>query len=194
MNDAAVVPSALALLPEYAGIDDPIRDVRHACREAVAWLADRHPMGVAAAFAGVRPEHVARGMSEAPGLRIARTLLAETGVELVDAHKTDGLLVLANGSAKGAYVAPGYLDERAQEFDMKLVTALSACDPTALVELDEALAEELWCYDISVLKALAAHFPSGIAKSTTIYVGSPYGVQYWIGTWSTPEWSSLDAG
>ncbi len=33
-----LVPGALALLPEYAGIEDPVADLRAACVEAVGWL------------------------------------------------------------------------------------------------------------------------------------------------------------
>jgi len=182
MNDAVIMPSTLALLPEYSGIDDPITDVRRACREAVAWLARRHPRGIAVAFAGIRPEHASRGVSVAPGLRIGRAFLAEAGVTLVDIHNADGLLVLASGSAKANDKAPGYLDERARDFDMKLTAALSTGDTTSLLELDDALAEALWCLDVSALKALATHFTSAVA--TTTYVGNPYGVQYWIGTWT----------
>ena len=36
-----VVPSTLALLPEYAGLEDPVPDLRAAVRDAVAWLPDR---------------------------------------------------------------------------------------------------------------------------------------------------------
>ena len=35
-----LVPGVLALLPEYAGLTDPVAELRAACREAVAWLGD----------------------------------------------------------------------------------------------------------------------------------------------------------
>ena len=35
-----LVPGVLALLPEYAGLEDPVAELRAACLEAVAWLGD----------------------------------------------------------------------------------------------------------------------------------------------------------
>ena len=39
-TSAVLVPGVLALLPEYAGLADPVGPLRTACREAVAWLGD----------------------------------------------------------------------------------------------------------------------------------------------------------
>ena len=38
-----VVPSAPALLPGYAGIEDPRLELRAAARAAVGWLVAEHP-------------------------------------------------------------------------------------------------------------------------------------------------------
>ena len=38
MTRVVLVPGVLALLPEYAGLEDPVADLRAACLEAVAWL------------------------------------------------------------------------------------------------------------------------------------------------------------
>ena len=42
---AVLVPGVLALLPEYAGLEDPVADLRAACERAVAWLGADGPSG-----------------------------------------------------------------------------------------------------------------------------------------------------
>ncbi|RZI80459.1 MAG: hypothetical protein EOO67_19445, partial [Microbacterium sp.] len=41
-----IVPSTLALLPEYASLDDPVADLRKVVDEAVAWLLAEGPAAV----------------------------------------------------------------------------------------------------------------------------------------------------
>jgi hypothetical protein len=41
-----LVPGVLALLPEYAGLDDPVAELRSACRAAVEWLAEAGPVTI----------------------------------------------------------------------------------------------------------------------------------------------------
>ena len=62
---AALVPGVLALLPEYAGLDDPVADLRAAVHEAAAWLAE-----IVGPLAVVADEQ---------GARVGRHLLAEVG-------------------------------------------------------------------------------------------------------------------
>ena len=38
MTRVVLVPGVLALLPDYAGVEDPVTDLRTACRDAVGWL------------------------------------------------------------------------------------------------------------------------------------------------------------
>ena len=38
MTRVVLVPGVLALLPEYAGLEDPVAELRAACLAAVAWL------------------------------------------------------------------------------------------------------------------------------------------------------------
>ena len=64
-----LVPGVPALLPAYAGLSDPVAELRAACRAAVEWLEG--PVAVVA---------------DAPGRRVADHLLAEAGVAMICTH------------------------------------------------------------------------------------------------------------
>ena len=176
-----LVPSTLALLPEYASIDDPIPELRKAVLDAVAWLLDDGPAHVLAASPG--------------GRRIAEHLLdiggrAATASEQSDETRSDettpGLLVVANGSATRTEKAPGHLDERAAAFDAEIGKALAERDPAALAGIDLALADELWALpDADVLRGLADRVGS-VEDVHVDYDDAPYGVQYWVVRWQCP--------
>ena len=106
----ALVPGVLAFLPEYAGLEDPVAEVRAASTVAAAWVADA---GAVTVVAGDQ------------GGRVGRHLL-----EVVGGHAGEGgYLVVANGTARRNDTAPGYVDERAIPFDDAVLAALSAPDP-----------------------------------------------------------------
>jgi hypothetical protein len=159
-----LVPGALALLPSYGGIEDPVADLRAACLDAVRWL-------------GADPRVVAG----AQGARVAAYLTAE-----VAPSGSDGVLVVANGSAKRTEQAPGHLDDRAVGFDDALRAALLAGNLGDLRDLDQALARELWA-DIDSLVWLGHEIDVDPASVQVDYDDDPYGVQYWVmrmeGTW-----------
>ena len=187
---AVVVPSTLALLPEYAGAVDPVSDLRLACAQAVAWLVERHPERVSVVTAEPRADNVSRGVTEPAGARIGRRLLAgfEGRVDVVvapgDALPGDaGMLVVANGSAKRSEKAPGHLDERSPGFDAAIESALRTGDAVALRDLDAELGAALWAHDVTALRALGAAV-RGPVDATVSYVGDPYGVQYWVARWT----------
>jgi hypothetical protein len=115
----ALVPGVLALLPAYASIDDPVADLRAACRDAVDRL-------------GPRVRVRASGES---GRRVAAALVAAAGADVVDSGET-GLLVVGNGSATRTEKAPGHFDERSEGFDARLRASFSG--------VDAALADQLW--------------------------------------------------
>ena len=92
----------------------------------------------------------------------------------------DGLLVVANGSAKRTEKAPGHFDERAEAFDAALGEALRAGDLEALSGLDRVLAGELWA-DVDGLIALGDL--GRITDAHVDYDDAPYGVQYWVVRW-----------
>jgi hypothetical protein len=161
-----VVPSTLALLPEYASIDDPIADLRAAVDDAVAWLLEEGPASMIVGSPGAR--------------RIAEHLLGR-----VDRDPAGpGLLVVANGSATRTEKAPGHLDQRAAAFDAAIGAALAAGDPASLADIDLALADELWALpDADVLRGLAGRVAQ-VTDATVDYDDAPYGVQYWVTRWA----------
>ncbi len=190
-TDVVVIPSTLALLPEYAGEVDPVATLRTACEDAVLWLVDRHPEQLTVLTAETRPDNVARGVVEPPGVRVARRLLSgyagDVDVAVVPRDvvpaRTGGFLVVANGSATRGEKAPGHLDQRSFAFDAAIDTALRAGDPGALRELDASLGVELWAYDVPALQALGSAVEDVVQASVT-YADDTYGVQYWVARWT----------
>jgi hypothetical protein len=156
-----LVPGTLALLPEYAGLDDPVADLRAACLRAVAWL-------------GSSVEVVASSQ----GRRVAEHLLAAAPARDGD-HPS--YLVVGNGSACRTEKAPGHLDERAHGFDDGLRAALTTPDPEALAVVDPGLADELWA-DTGGFARLAELVPAD-ATVTVDLDDDPFGVQYWVLRW-----------
>ena len=174
-----LVPGALALLPEYAAIADPVAPLRTACLGAVSWLvAAGAPVTVHA--------------SGPQGLRVATHLVHESGGHLKPddctpehggtSWSSEAVLVVANGSARRSEKAPGHLDARASAFDDAVRTALCGPDPTALAGLDPSLARELWA-DVGALASLGALL-DGQQRADVAYDDDPYGVQYWVIRWS----------
>ncbi len=164
MTRIALVPGVPALLPSYSSIEDPVADLRAACADAVAGLGPR-----------------VRVVAPDAGERVASSLLAQAGAEQVTGDAT-GVLVVGNGSAKRTPKAPGHLDERAAVFDDDLRRALLEPLPTALAAIDDELAVEMWA-DVAGIRALADLLtPSHTAE--VAYDDAPYGVQYWVISWS----------
>ncbi len=173
MRPVALVPGVPALLPEYAGIEDPVADLRAACRAAVGLLGPRVLV--------VAP----RGASGGAGARVARHLVAEAGASVCAEGDATGVLVVGNGSAKRTLKAPGHFDERAEAFDEALRAALLAPDPAALAAIDPTLAEDLWA-DVDGIRALGRLLDER-ALPTVHCDAAPFGVQYWVLTWTDVE-------
>jgi hypothetical protein len=160
----ALVPGVPALLPAYSSIEDPVADLRAACLDVVASLGPRVRV--------IAPS--------ATGARVAEHLLATHGAE-VAADATD-VLVVGNGSAKRTEKAPGHLDERAEPFDDDVRRALLEPLPTALAGLDAALADDLWA-DVDGIRSLGDLLTPD-SRADVRYDAAPYGVQYWVITWT----------
>jgi hypothetical protein len=152
MTRVVVVPGVLALLPEYAGIEDPVAELRTACLEAVGWLGSDVTV-----------------FGDLQGTRVARQLLAatrRTGIE-------PSYLLVGNGSAKRTEKAPGHFDERAEVFDAELGASLRAGRRVS----EGPLARELWA-SVGALTVLAE---LGDPDEVQVdYDDAPYGVQYWV--------------
>jgi hypothetical protein len=186
---AVLVPSTLLLLPEYAGLVDPVPELRAACREVVASLVAERPRAVGVVAAPGRPDNLDRGVTATVGSRVARALLGDVGwsgevVEVTGAQEPAlPLLVVGNGSARRSERAPGHLDPRSEPFDAALGTALVTRDAAALAALDPGLAQELWCHDVAAYHRLAAVLPPG-APASVRRDEDPFGVQYWVLSWA----------
>jgi len=155
-----LVPGVPALLPEYAGVTDPVADLRGACLDAVASL------GTDVTVVG-----------DPQGERVAAYLLAaadRTGDEA-------SVLVVGNGSARRTEKAPGHLDERAVAFDAGLGRALREGDIDALGALDRDLAADLLAV-VDPIVTLAGLLPSG-GRGEVLYEDDPFGVRYWVMRW-----------
>ncbi len=157
MTRVVLVPGVLALLPEYAGIEDPVAELRTAALGAVAGLGAEVTV-----------------LADAQGARVAAYLLEATD------HSGDeaSYLVVANGSAMRTEKAPGHFDERAEAFDAALGESLRAGRPA----VDVDLARELWA-SVDALVALGELDDLGEARVD--YDDAPYGVQYWVVRWKS---------
>ncbi|MCW2765606.1 MAG: hypothetical protein JWO11_1565 [Nocardioides sp.] len=170
------------MLPEYAGLVDPVVELRAACLAAVAWLGETGPVEVVA---------------DAQGRRVAEALLAAAG-GLVSTSSTPDVvetpegkaapeapsayLVVANGSARRGEKAPGHLDERAAGFDERLGRALRGPDLEALAGLDEGLGAELLVGNTTGLRELGGLLTAE-HRAMVDYDDDPFGVQYWVMRW-----------
>lgn len=164
-----LVPGVLALLPEYAGLSDPVAELRAACLDAVAWLGAEGGFGV---------------HGSAQGLRLAHHLAAEAGVQVdLVPERPAAVLVVGNGSAARTEKAPGHLHPESAGFDEGLRAALVAPDPAALAGLDLRLAGDLWA-DVESLAWLGAEALSTRHRARVDYDDDPFGVQYWVVRWS----------
>ncbi|MEI7054362.1 hypothetical protein WBG06_00980 [Nocardioides sp. CCNWLW239] len=163
MTRVALVPGCLALLPEYASLDDPVAELRAACLAAVAWLGED-----------------VRVIAGAQGARVASALLAEVGAAPVSSGEA-AYLVVGNGSACRSEKAPGHLDPRAAGFDDRLGRSLVEPDADALGALDLGLAEELWADVAPIVEA--ADLLRRVETVAVDYDSDPYGVRYWVARW-----------
>ncbi len=167
----ALVPGVLALLPEYAGLEDPVAELRAAAEAATAWLVSGGAVEVVA---------------DAQGARVAQHLLATVDR---DVRRGGGgatsYLVVGNGSARRSERAPGFVDERAVDFDAALEAGLRQPDLGMLSRLDLDLAAELLVGHASGLARLGTLL-RGAEAAMVDYADDPFGVQYWVMRWTGP--------
>ncbi|MCM2388421.1 class III extradiol dioxygenase subunit B-like domain-containing protein [Streptomyces albipurpureus] len=137
-----------------------------------AWLLDR-ARWAASPVAGL-------GVDEA--LDSARC--RETGREIAAEAPRIALLVMSDGSACRSLKAPGYLDERAEGFDALAARALGSADLAALRTLDASLAHELKAAGRAPWQVLAGAAEGAGLDGRLLYDAAPYGVGYFVATWS----------
>ncbi|WP_413801755.1 class III extradiol dioxygenase subunit B-like domain-containing protein [Streptomyces iranensis] len=123
------------------------------------------------------------------GLGVGEPLAAErcieVGRELAGRAERVALLVMGDGTACRTLKAPGYLDERAAAFDAEVARALAAADTGALAALDEELAYELKAAGRAPLQVLAGAGAGARLKGELRYDEAPYGVGYFVASWSS---------
>jgi hypothetical protein len=153
-----LVPGVLALLPRYAGIEDPVAELRAAALGAVGWLG--------------REVTVLAG---AQGAQVAAHLLDVTS----RSGGEPSYLVVGNGSAKRTEKAPGHFDDRAEPFDLALGESLRTGHPA----VDDALSRELWASTDAIVEL--AELDDDLGEAQVDYDDAPYGVQYWVMRWNS---------
>ncbi|WP_037056539.1 hypothetical protein [Pseudonocardia asaccharolytica] len=94
-----------------------------------------------------------------------------------------GLLVVGDGATTHTEKAPGYLDERAGEFDAAVAEALAAADADGLLRLDPGLATELGAIGRAPWQVLAGATRSGAWRGELLYSSAPFGVAYHVAVW-----------
>ncbi|MEU1123563.1 class III extradiol dioxygenase subunit B-like domain-containing protein [Streptomyces sp. NPDC005899] len=122
------------------------------------------------------------GLGVGEPLTAARCL--EAGRELAGRAGRVAMLVMGDGSACRTVKAPGYLDERAVDFDTVATRALASADLAALAALDESLARELKAAGRAPWQVLAGAAEGAGLAGRLLYDDAPYGVGYTVAAWS----------
>ncbi len=169
-----LVPGVPALLPRNASIEDPIAQLRDACRRALGWLAEPGvPIVVHCSSASLRlAEHLIGAVGGVPEHRVQPPV----------AENLDAVLVIGNGSACRTEKAPGYLDDRSHAFDSAIDAALRLPDPDGLAAIDRELGATLLA-DVDSIAWLGAEVLTRQHRAEVLYADDPYGVQYWVAQW-----------
>ena len=116
---------------------------------------------------------------------LVEEVLAHTGTDCA-------LLVMGDGSARRSLSAPGYLDDRAAPFDASVAAALASGDPRALAGLDAVLGASLLASGVPAWHAAAAVLgsgtpPGGRFDASVAHDAAPFGVGYFVATWSRAD-------
>ncbi|WP_069817259.1 class III extradiol dioxygenase subunit B-like domain-containing protein [Streptomyces sp. TP-A0874] len=133
-------------------------------------------------------EHTGWAAAPVEGLGIDTSLsaerCAEAGAETASPADRVALLVMGDGSACRSVKAPGYLDERAADFDAEAARALGGADPAGLLALDTGLAQELGAVGRAPWQVLAGAGEGAALSGELLYDEAPYGVGYLVAAWS----------
>ncbi|MEV5597898.1 class III extradiol dioxygenase subunit B-like domain-containing protein [Streptomyces sp. NPDC052496] len=122
------------------------------------------------------------------GLGVGEPLAADrclqVGREIAASSERVALLVMGDGSACRTVKAPGYYDERAEDFDAAVGRALAAADTEALAGLDAELADELKASGRACWQVLAGAAQGAGLRGVLLREEAPYGVGYFVAAWS----------
>jgi hypothetical protein len=90
---------------------------------------------------------------------------------------------MGDGSARRCEQSPGYVDPRATAFDAAVAGAFARGDAAALRELDTGLGADLLAAGVPAWRA-AGHAATGPLDAELLYDAAPYGVGYFVATWT----------
>jgi hypothetical protein len=138
------------------------------------WLLGRSPMREVTARAVPDSWPVARCVA--------------VGRELAELPEPVGLLVMGDGSACRGEKSPGYDDPRAVPYDDGVAAALAGTDVEALLDLDPDLSARLKVAGRVPWQVLAGavRAAGGTWRGDLSYHAAPYGVAYFVATWTRP--------
>jgi len=105
---------------------------------------------------------------------------AALGARLAGRPQRVALLVMADGSARRALKAPGYLDARSEPFDADVVAAIRDRDAAALLAVDPDLARELMATGRASWQVLAGAAAGSWSGTRIRYCDDPFGVLYLV--------------
>jgi hypothetical protein len=125
------------------------------------------------------PESGATGWSVGPDGEHDPSLLAAGEKDCV-------LLVMGDGSARRSIAAPGYLDERAAEFDADVAAALRSGSGDRLA-VDLELGDELLASGPRVWREAARLLGAAEFNAELLYDAAPYGVGYFVAAWTRAD-------
>jgi hypothetical protein len=108
---------------------------------------------------------------------------AAAGKEIAALDQSVAVLCMGDGTARRTLRAPGWLDERAEEFDAAVTAAFRAGDGDALLGLDRALADDLLVAGRPAWQVLAGAAAGCGIEARIEYDDAPFGVQYTVATW-----------
>ncbi|MFF5900083.1 class III extradiol dioxygenase subunit B-like domain-containing protein [Streptomyces argenteolus] len=150
--------------------------------------APKRPLPASLAVGAWLLEHARWTAAPVEGLGVGEALATDrclaAGADLAAGQERVALLVMGDGSACRTVKAPGYLDERAVDFDAAAARALGSADLTALSALDESLAYELKASGRAPWQVLAGAAEGAGLRGKLLYEDAPYGVGYFVATWS----------
>ncbi|MFG2831779.1 class III extradiol dioxygenase subunit B-like domain-containing protein [Streptomyces sp. NPDC048434] len=106
------------------------------------------------------------------------------GRQIAESAPRVALLVMGDGSACRTVKAPGYFDERAEDFDAAVARALGTADIAALTALDEEPAAALQASGRACWQVLAGAAEDAGLSGRLLREEAPYGVGYFVAAWS----------
>lgn len=118
------------------------------------------------------------------GEQLAQDRCAAAGRAVAGSAGRVALLVMGDGSACRTVKAPGYLDERAEGFDVRVAAALASADTGALAGLDAELGLHLRAAGRAPWQLLAGAADGAGLGGQLLYEDAPYGVGYFVAGWT----------